>query len=157
MPHVIVARIVQPLQLIATKLATVLLHFAGVLVLVSGNSITLNTETNILEVDVQITSLLMLIMLAIVYGYLLESRIWLRVVLACAAIPLAVVGTSFRVVGTCLIWYCWGVYTSVSLAWLILALELITLFILHRAISAIWKRSPDLNSRQDSPASPRDS
>jgi len=45
--------------------------------------------------------------LAIIYGYLMEDRVWVRVVLAIAAVPIAVVANSFRIVGTGLLIQYW--------------------------------------------------
>jgi len=64
-PSRIVDQVVQPLQLIATKIAALLLHAAGVPVLVSGNSITLNAALDVIILDVRISSLLTLVILAI--------------------------------------------------------------------------------------------
>ena len=55
-----------------------------------------------------IRSLLSLVTLAIIYGYFLEKRKSMRVVLAVAAIPIAVVANGLRVVGTGLLAQYWG-------------------------------------------------
>ena len=55
---------------------------------------------DVVEACSGIRSLLSLVTLAIIYGYLLESRKWVRVVLACAAVPIAVAANGFRVFGT---------------------------------------------------------
>ena len=47
-----------------------------------------------------IRSLLSLITLAIIYGYLMETRIAIRIVLALASIPIAILANSLRIVGT---------------------------------------------------------
>ena len=141
-PPLIVDQVVHPLQLIATKLAAVLLHLAGIPVLLNGNMMTLDAALDVVTLYVRIRFLLTLVMLAIIYGYLLKSRIWLPVVLACSAVPIAVAGASFRIFGTCLMWHYWDLDTHVYWGWLIFVLELITLIILHRVISFIWKSSP---------------
>ena len=99
-PSLIISRVTFPLQLLAAKLATALL---GLVVVVhrEGNVIWLvSGPLDVVEACSGIRSLLSLVTLAIIYGYLLESRKWVRVVLACAAVPIAVAANSFRVFGT---------------------------------------------------------
>ena len=80
-----------PLQLLASKLATGLLELAGVPVLRQGNVIVLaSMPLDVAEACSGIRSLLTLVTLAIIYGYLMETRVWVRVVLY--AVLLALVG-----------------------------------------------------------------
>jgi exosortase len=90
-----------------------------------------------------IRSLLTLLTLAIIYGYLTETRKWVRVVLAVAAVPIAVAANSFRIFGTGLLVQYWdpekaeGFFHAFS-GWLIFVVALIMLFAVHRAISLLW-------------------
>jgi exosortase D (VPLPA-CTERM-specific) len=91
-----------------------------------------------------IRSLLTLVTLAIIYGYLMETRVWVRVVLACFAVPIAVVANSFRVFGTGMLVQFWDpdkaegfFHTFQGLLIFVVALAL--LFGVHRLISLIWK------------------
>ena len=140
--------IVHPLQLMATKLAVVLLRLAGVPVLLTGDFIHLDALLLYSpECCSGIRSLLTLMTLALIYGYLMETRIWIRVVLACSAVPVGVAATSFRIFGTGLMLHYWDLdaaesFCHVYSGWLVFVVELIALFILHRVISFIWKSSP---------------
>jgi exosortase/archaeosortase family protein len=82
--------------------------------------------------------------LAIIYGYLLEPRISIRVVLALASIPIAVLANSFRIVGTGLLVQYWdpekaqGFFHAFS-GWLIFVVSLSLLFLLHKGLQKIWR------------------
>src|SRR6267143_531595 len=100
-PNLVLQQVTFPLQLLASKLATDLLELVGVPVLRQGNVIYLAAmPLDVAEACSGIRSLLSLVTLAIIYGYLLESRKWVRVVRVCAAVPIAVAANSFRVFGT---------------------------------------------------------
>ena len=83
--------------------------------------------------------------LAIIYGYLMETRTAIRVILAIAAIPIAVLANSLRIVGTGLLVQYWdpdkaeGFFHTFS-GWLIFVVSLIMLFVLHRALQLIWPK-----------------
>src|SRR6266404_3272018 len=89
--------------------------------------------------------LLSLLTLAIIYGYLMEDRVWVRVVLAIAAVPIAVVANSFRIVGTGLLIQYWDPdkaegFFHLFEGWLIFVVSLILLFATHSLINRIWKK-----------------
>ena len=101
LPEILLSQITFPLQILASKLASALLPFMGVPVLREGNLITIPVmHLEVAEACSGIRSLLSLVTLAIIYGYFLERRKSMRVVLAVAAIPIAVVANGLRVVGT---------------------------------------------------------
>src|SRR5438270_12768067 len=80
-----------PLQLLASKLASAALAALGVPVLREGNVIQLPAmPLEVAEACSGIRSLLSLTTLSIIYGYLLERRLAVRVTLALASIPIAV-------------------------------------------------------------------
>jgi exosortase D (VPLPA-CTERM-specific) len=144
-PALLINRVTFPLQLVAANWAAALLELVGVPVLLEGNLLTLaHKQLDVAEACSGIRSLLSLVTLAIIYGYLLESRKWVRVVLACASVPIAVAANSFRVFGTgLLVQYGYeneaeGFYHTVS-GLLIFTVALVMLFALHRVISLIWK------------------
>jgi exosortase len=138
------------LQLLASRLATGLLRLVGVPVLRQGNMIVLAAmPLDVAEACSGIRSLLTLITLAIIYGYLMETRKWVRVVLALSAVPIAVTANSFRVFGTGLLVQYWdpdkaeGFFHTFE-GWLIFVVALIMLFAVHRVISFIWKSSVEV-------------
>jgi exosortase D (VPLPA-CTERM-specific) len=166
-PNLILQQITFPLQLLASRLATGFLELVGVPVLREGNLIVLaKMPLDVAEACSGIRSLLTLITLAIIYGYLMETRIWVRVVLACLAVPIAVVANSLRIFGTGLLVQFWdpdkaeGFFHGFE-GWLIFVVALLMLFALHRLIILIWKvgpvRSLDLARVHDADAEERPS
>lgn len=149
LPTLILQRFTFPLQMLASKVSTAMLRLVGVPVFREGNVINLSRmPLEVAEACSGIRSLLTLVTLAIIYGYLLEKRIWVRVVLACAAVPIAVAANSFRIFGTGLLVQYWdpdkaeGFYHTFQ-GWLIFVVALILFFSLHSAINWIWKSAPD--------------
>lgn len=146
-PQIIFQQITFPLQLLAAKLAAVSLPIAGVPVLREGNVIVLpSMPLEVAEACSGIRSLLSLLTLAIIYGYLMDHRKWVRGVLALSSIPIAVAANSSRIVGAGLLVQYWdpekaeGFFHLFS-GWLIFVVSLIMLFALHRIIVRLW-RSP---------------
>jgi exosortase len=123
--------------MLASKVAALLLPVAGVPVLREGNVIHLPAMTlEVAEACSGVRSLLSLATLAIIYGYLVETRRWSRVVLAIAAIPIAVAANSLRIVITGLLVQYWdpgkaeGFFHAFS-GWLVFVVSLTMLFLLH--------------------------
>ncbi|MFY9561020.1 MAG: exosortase/archaeosortase family protein [Terriglobales bacterium] len=151
-PTIILLRFTFPLQILASKLASGLLPLAGVPVLREGNIIQLPAmPLEVAEACSGIRSLLSLVTLAIIYGYLMESRKWVRILLVVSAVPIAVAANSLRIVGTGLLVQYWdpekaeGFFHTFS-GWLIFVVSLIMLFALHGAITRIWKNSSEVKS-----------
>jgi exosortase D (VPLPA-CTERM-specific) len=157
LPNLILQKITFPLQLLASRLSTSMLQLVGVPVLREGNWIELAAmPLEVAEACSGLRSLLSLVTLAVIYGYLMEKRNWVRVVLACAAVPIAVLANSFRIFGTGLIVQYWdpekakGFYHEFQ-GWLVFVVSLVLLFSLHRLILIIWKKPPT-GSRQSVPS-----
>ena len=151
-PNLILQQITFPLQLLASKLATGLLEVVGVPVLRQGNVIVLaSMPLDVAEACSGIRSLLTLVTLAIIYGYLMETRIWVRILLTFSAIPIAVAANSFRIFGTGLLVQYWdpdkaeGFFHTFS-GWLIFVVALLLLFAVHRLVGFIWKSGPEANT-----------
>jgi exosortase D (VPLPA-CTERM-specific) len=147
-PNLIMQKVTFPLQLLASRLATGMLELVGVPVLRQGNTMYLAAlPLDVAEACSGVRSLLTLVTLAIIYGYLMETRIWVRVVLACFAIPIAVVANSFRVFGAGMLVQYWGPdkgegFLHTFEGWLIFVVALVMLFAVHRVILLIWKSGP---------------
>lgn len=108
-PAIIFNQITFPLQIFASKIASLTLPWFGVPVLREGNVINLpSMPLEVAEACSGIRSLMSLTTLAIVYGYFLEDRIFRRVVLALCAVPIAVMANGFRIIGTGLCVQYWG-------------------------------------------------
>ena len=90
-----------------------------------------------------IRSLMSLATLAVIYGYLMERRVSVRVLLTLASIPIAVAANSLRIVGTGLLVQYWdperaqGFFHEFS-GWLIFVVSLAMLYLLHRVIRIFW-------------------
>jgi exosortase len=140
-PSIILNQITFPLQILASKLAAWILPIVGVPVLREGNVINLPAmPLEVADACSGIRSLLSLTCLAIMYGYLLEKRVGIRVVLALASIPIAVAANGLRIVGTGLLVQYWdpdkaeGFFHAFS-GWLIFVVSLLMLFALHRVMT----------------------
>jgi len=140
-PTIILNQITFPLQILASKLSAWLLPLLGVPVLREGNVINLPAmPLEVADACSGIRSLLSLTCLAIMYGYLLEERVRIRVILAVSSIPIAVAANGLRIVGTGLLVQYWdpdkaeGFFHAFS-GWLIFVVSLLMLFALHRAIT----------------------
>jgi exosortase D (VPLPA-CTERM-specific) len=151
-PAIILQEATFPLQLLAARLATLMIEIVGVPVHREGNVLSLaNGSLDVVQACSGIRSLLSLVTLAIIYGYLLEKRLWVRVVLAASAIPIAVFANGFRIFGTGMLVQYWdpekaeGFFHTFQ-GWLIFVVSLILLFTVHGLISLIWRPSRALKS-----------
>ena len=137
-PSIVFSQITLPLQLLASKLSAGLLPLLGVPVLREGNIINLPAmPLEVADACSGIRSLLSLTTLAIMYGYLMEDRVSIRVILALASIPIAVAANALRIVGTGLLVQYWdpdkaqGFFHEFS-GWLMFVFSLLVLFACHQ-------------------------
>jgi exosortase len=150
-PAIIYAQTTLPLELLSSHWAALALRVAHVPVLREGNLLILPNYT--LQVVVAcsgIRSIVSLLTLAIAYGYLAEKRIWARLFLVAAMIPIAIVSNSFRIFGT-------GVLTadvSPDLAhgffhefsgFLIFLAATSLMLVVHAILRRIWPRKESLH------------
>jgi len=145
-PAIIFNQITFPLQILASKVATGVLQLIGIPALRDGNIIQIPAMAlEVAEACSGIRSLLSLVTLAIMYGYLMETSVFVRIVLALGSIPIAVAANSLRIVGTGLVVQFWdpekaeGFFHAFS-GWLIFVLSLSMLFALHKLLRALWPR-----------------
>ena len=144
MPTIVYNQITFPLQLLASRVSAAILPIFGVPILREGNVINLpSMALEVAEACSGIRSLMSLITLSIIYGYLLEKRLWVRYLLAIASIPIAVAANSVRIIGTGLLVQYWnpemaeGYYHTFE-GWLIFVISLVMLYSLHILIGWIW-------------------
>ncbi len=144
-PALIFNQITLPLQLLASQLASAMLPLLGVPVLREGNVIVLPAmPLEVAEACSGIRSLMSLGALAVIYGYLLESRNLIRVLLLLAAIPIAVAANALRVVGTGLCVQYWdptkalGFFHEFS-GWVIFIVAFALLVLVHRALQLPYR------------------
>src|ERR1022692_3015332 len=142
-PSIVFNQITLPLQFLASRLATDILRALGVPVLREGNVIVLpSMPLEVAEACSGIRSLLSLGTMAIIYGYLVDSKLWRRVILALMSIPVAIAANALRLVGTGLTVQYWdpdkgqGFFHEFS-GWLIFVVSLAMLFGLHSLMRAI--------------------
>jgi exosortase len=108
-PTIVFNQITFPLQLLASWLSAGVLQWLGVPVLREGNVIILPAMAlEVAEACSGIRSLMSLATLAVIYGYLMDRNIAVRVLLAVASVPIAVVANGSRIVGTGLLVQYWG-------------------------------------------------
>lgn len=145
-PVIIFNQITFPLQTLASDLATFMLRAVGIPVLRQGHIIVIPAmPLEVAEACSGIRSLLSLTTLSIIYGYLMERSMRIRVILALSAVPIAVFANSLRIVGTGLTVQYWdpdkaeGFFHAFS-GWLIFVVSLCMLFAFHRALRALWPR-----------------
>ena len=142
-PAIIFNHIVFPLQLWASQFGESVLNICRIPVLREGNIIHLaNTSLEVVEACSGIRSLVSLLTLGIVYGYIIDSRLWVRIALSVGTIPIAIVANGIRVAGTGVAAYFYGPeaaegFTHTFSGWVIFIAAFIMLFILHRIISLI--------------------
>ena len=144
MPAIVFNQITFPLQLLASRVSATILPLFGVPILREGNVINLpSMALEVAEACSGIRSLMSLITLSIIYGYLLEKRLWVRYLLAIASVPIAVAANSVRIIGTGLLVQYWDPekaegYFHASWGWLIFVISLILLYGLHALIGWVW-------------------
>ncbi len=161
LPNLIHQEFTFPLQLLATKLSaeTLSVFFP---VFREGNVIKtphVPDGLNVAEACSGIRSLLSLLTLSIIYGYLMEKRNRVRVALVCAAIPIAVLANAFRVCVTGLVAEYWNPDMAKGkphefTGWLIFVFSLALLFGLHSLINRVWP-SPSAVDSSIQPSSSR--
>ncbi len=146
-PKIIFNQITLPLQFLASRLAGSLLAVLGVPVLREGNIIHLPVmDLEVVEACSGIRSLVSLVALAVIYGYFLESRIWRRIVLVVAALPIALAANGLRIMGTGLLGQYWSAdkaegFFHMFAGWVIFLLSLGMLFLLHYVLGWVgsWR------------------
>lgn len=145
-PVIIFNQIAFPLQFMAAHMASSLLSVLGVPVLREGNIIQLPTMTlEVAEACSGIRSLMSLGALAVIFGYLVETRNAPRVILALASIPIAVAANALRIMGTGLLGNYWdpdkaqGFFHEFE-GWVIFVSSLVMLFALQAVMRWILKR-----------------
>jgi exosortase len=138
-PTVVYNSLTFPLQILATRIAAAGLLAIGIPVMREGNILDLpNQQLSVVEACSGIRSLLSLTFLSLVYGYFFEKRVWLRVVLFLATIPVALTANAGRVMVT-------GILSEIrsdlaegffheSTGMVIFLSAGVILFLLHRAI-----------------------
>jgi exosortase len=144
-PAIIFNQIAFPLQLLASRFGESALIACQVPVLREGNVIVLaDTSLEVAEACSGIRSLMSLLALGIVYSYFSEPRAWMRIALAFATVPVAILANGIRVAGTGIAAHIYGAKAAQGFFHMFSGLfvfvaAFIMLLILHRLIR--WSTS----------------
>jgi exosortase len=142
-PAIIFNQIAFPLQLLASRFGEMALMVCQIPVLREGNVINLaNTSLEVAEACSGIRSLVSLLTLGIVYGYFADSRIWIRIILAIGAIPIAIAANAIRVAGTGIAAHYYGPAAAQGFlhsfsGWIIFLAAFVMMFVLYRIIASV--------------------
>jgi len=145
LPAIVFNQITFPLQLMASRMATAGLEFVQVPVLRDGNVLVMsNYSLEVVEACSGIRSLTTLIALAVAYGYFAEPRRWMRYVLACLMIPIALVTNAIRILGAGMLAHRYGPTIAEGFlhgfsGWLIFVCALMLMFLSHWILRRVRK------------------
>src|SRR3984885_10854356 len=143
-PTVVYNSITFPLQILASRVSTEALSLMQIPVLREGNVLELaEQKLSVVEACSGIRSVLSLTFLSLVYGYFFESKMWMRVLLFIATIPIAIVANASRVTLT-------GVLTEykpelaegffhTASGWVIFMVALAILIALHQILNGGYR------------------
>ena len=140
LPAIIFNQIAFPLQLIASQFGESAIRAANIPVLREGNVLVLaNITLEVAEACSGIRSLISLITLAIVFGYIGDSRNWARVVITLSAIPVAVIANGARVAGTGIAAHFYGSAAAEGFfhefsGWLVFIAAFVMMLAVHRLL-----------------------
>lgn len=143
LPAIVFNQIALPLQLLASQVGEAGLRLFGVPVLREGNVMVLaSTTLEVAEACSGIRSLISLLTLGIVYGYFMDSRAWVRWVLALATVPIAVFTNGLRVAGTGIAAHHYGPEAAEGFlhtfsGWLVFVSALALLFVVRELLSRV--------------------
>jgi exosortase len=141
-PAIIYNQITFPLQLLASRAAEFSLELVGIPVLREGNVLELaGQKLSVVEACSGIRSLLTLSFLSLVYGYFLESKIWIRIALFLATVPIAILANASRVSMTGFLTeynpeLAQGFFHSAS-GWVIFMVALAMLAMFHQVVARV--------------------
>jgi len=130
-----------PLQLIASNTGALLLKLAGIPVIREGNILLVpRARLQVAEACSGIQSLSSLLTLAIIYGYAVERKIRIRILLAAAAVPIAIAANGLRIALAAIALQHLGLETTqgffhVFSGWVVFMASLLILFLFHRILA----------------------
>jgi exosortase len=145
LPQIVYNQITFPLQLLASRFATFWLDLVDVPVLRDGNVLVMsNYSLEVVEACSGIRSLMTLISLAVIYGYLLEPRLWVRILLVVLMVPIAIFSNAIRIMGAGMMSHRFGPAAAEGFlhgfsGWVIFLLALLLLFAFHSILRHVGK------------------
>jgi exosortase len=112
-PAIILNTLTLPLQLLAARLSTSSLQLVNLPVYREGNVIFLPHATlEVVEACSGIRSLVSLLALAVVFAYMTQRQTWKMAVLVVSAVPISIIANAFRIWGTGVLAYLYGVQAA---------------------------------------------
>ena len=101
LPALIFNKIAFPLQLVASHVGERTISSLDIPILREGNVLILaNATLEVAEACSGIRSLVSLITLGLVYGYFIDHRLWVRLLIVASTVPVAIIANGARVAGT---------------------------------------------------------
>jgi exosortase len=146
LPAIFFNQIGLPLQLIASRFGESIVSLAGIPVLRDGNVIVLaSTTLEVAEACSGIRSLVTLLTLGIVLGHFTDPRPGVRVLIATASVPLAIVTNGLRVAGTGIAAHVYGPAAAEGFfhtfsGWLVFLAAMLMLMAASTAIKTMFPR-----------------
>jgi exosortase D (VPLPA-CTERM-specific) len=147
-PRIVFDQVVFPLQLLASRLAEMILAGLNFPAVREGNLIVLGSTTiEVAEACSGIRSLITLLTLATVYGYIVDQRTSVRIALIIGMFPVAIVANGFRVAATALAAHYYGVKTAEAFfdkfsGWILFAIAFVLMSCLYRVLLRIFPLKP---------------
>jgi exosortase len=148
LPAIVFNQIAFPLQLLASHAGEAVIGAADIPVLREGNVLILaNTTLEVAEACSGIRSLISLLTLGVVFGYFIDSRVWVRTLIALAAIPVAVIANGARVAGTGVAAHHFGEEAAQGFfhefsGWVVFAISFAMILTLQRLIAWLAPEAP---------------
>jgi exosortase len=139
-PAIVFNQIAVPLQLLASRFGEASISAFGIPVLREGNVIVLaNTTLEVAEACSGIRSLISLLTLGIVFGYFVDPRPSMRLAMALATVPIAVLANGLRVAGTGIAAHYYGAQAAEGFlhefsGWLVFVVSFVMLLAAQRAL-----------------------
>lgn len=143
-PAIIYNQVTFRLQQLASRMAEMALAMLGVPVLREGNILQLAEQRlSVVEACSGIRSLLTLSFLSLVYAYFFDKKVWMRIALLAATIPIALLANASRITSAALLGeinpkLAEGMFHTAS-GWVIFMVGLLLLIIVHSLINRSLK------------------
>lgn len=155
-PAIIFNQISFPLQLLASRFGVAVMSAVDVPVFRDGNIIVLaHTQLEVAEACSGIRSLVSLLTLGIVYGYFSDPRGGIRVAIALATVPVAILANGLRVAGTGIAAHYYGAEAAEGFfhtfsGWIVFVAAFLMLFII--VSTTLWVFPRRVRTQQPVPA-----
>src|SRR6185436_396859 len=143
LPAIIFNKIAFPLQLLASHVGESTINAMNIPILREGNVLILaNATLEVAEACSGIRSLVSLFTLGIVFGYFVDRRPWVRVIIALSAIPVAILANGLRVASAGIAAHNFGAAGVEGLfhefsGWVVFVLAFMMMFALQRVLHRV--------------------